>query len=65
MESINKFKVTICNFIWSKGNTVFDVHDPNGIKLLSSLRLNFSHLNEHKFWDNFNETVDPHVHMWS
>ena len=30
------------------------IHDTNGIKLLSRLRLNFSHLNEHKFRCNFN-----------
>ena len=49
IESINKFKVTILNFIRPKANSVFDIHDTNGIKLLSRLRLNFSHLNEHKF----------------
>ena len=46
IKSINKFKVTILNFIGPKGNSVFDIHDTNGIKLLSRLRLNFSHLNE-------------------
>ena len=49
IKPINKFKVTILNFIRPKGNSVFDIHDTNGIKLLSRLRLNFSHLNEHKF----------------
>ena len=58
IESINKFKVTILNFIRPKGNLVFDIHDTNGIKLLSRLRLNFSHLNEHKFRHKFNGTVD-------
>ena len=59
IESINKFKVAILNFIRPKANSVFDIHDTNGIKLLSSLRLNFSHLNEHKFRHNFNDRVDP------
>ena len=59
IKSINKFKVTILNFIRPKGNSVFHINDINGIKLLSRLRLNFSHLNEHKFRHNFNDTVDP------
>ena len=56
IESINKFKVAILNFIRPEANSVFDIHDTNGIKLLSRLRLNFSHLNEHKFRHN---RVDP------
>ena len=59
IKSSNKFKVTILNFIRPKGNSVFDIYDTNVIKLLSRLRLNFSHLNEHKFRHNFNNTVDP------
>ena len=59
IELINKFKVTIPNFIRPKGNSVFDIHDIMGIKLLSRPTLNFSHLNEHKFRFNFNDTVDP------
>ena len=38
---------------------VFDIHDTNGIKLLSRQRLYFSHLNEHKFRHNFNDLLDP------
>ena len=56
---MNKFKVTILNFIRPKRNSVFDVNDTNGIKLLSGLRLNLSNLNEHKFRHNFNNMVDP------
>ena len=54
IESINKFKVTILNFIRPKANSVFDIHDTNGIMFLSRLRLN-----EHKFRHNFNDRVDP------
>ena len=59
IESINKFKVAILNFIRPKASSVFYIHDTNGIKLLSRLRLNFNHLNEHKFRHNFNDRVDP------
>ena len=39
-------------------NSIFDVHNPIGIKLLNRLRLNFGHLNEHKFCHNFQDTVN-------
>ena len=58
IESVNKFEVTFLKFVRPKENTVFDIHDTNDIKLLSSLRLNFSHLNELKFRHSFNNTVD-------
>ena len=40
---------------------IFDIHDPDieKIKSLNHLKLNFIHLNEHKFRHNFNDTVDP------
>ena len=34
-------------------NPVYDKHDPMGIKFLTRLRLDLSHLNEHKFKHNF------------
>ena len=37
---------------------VFAVHDINGLKLLTRLRLNFCHLNEHKFRHNFNDAIN-------
>ena len=38
---------------------MFSICDPLGVKLLTRLRLQFSHLNEHKFRHGFNDTVDP------
>ena len=32
-----------------KENSLFSVYDPLGVKLLPCVRLQFSHLNEHKF----------------
>ena len=49
IKSISKFKVTILNFIRLKGNSIFGIHDTNGINLLSRLRLSFNHLIDHKF----------------
>ena len=47
------------SFIRPKENSIFKIHDINGIKLLNRLRLHFSHLNEHKFRHNFRATIDP------
>ena len=57
--SLNKFKKTILNFIRPKENSVFAIHVTNGIKLLTRLRLNFTHLNEHKFRHGFRDMIDP------
>ena len=38
---------------------VYNILDPNGLKLLTRLRLGLSHLNEHKFNHNFKECVNP------
>ena len=57
--SLNKFKETIISFIRPKENSVFAIHDTKGLKLLKLLRLNFSHLNEHKLRHGFKDIVDP------
>ena len=40
-------------------NSLYYVHNPIGVKLLSQLRLEFNHLNKHKFRRDFNDTVNP------
>ena len=57
--SVSKFKEIFLSFIRPKQNSVFAIHDTKGPKLLKRLRLNFSHLNEHKSRHGFNNTVDP------
>ena len=42
-----------------KENSLFSIYDPLGVKLLTRLRLQFSHLNEHKFRHGFNDTLNP------
>ena len=59
IESIKKFKNTLKKVIRTKENSVFAVSDIYDIKLLTHLRLNFSHLNEHKFRHNFNDMINP------
>ena len=43
----------------NKENSVFSVYYPYGVKLLTRLRLQFSHLKEHKFRHGFGDTVSP------
>ena len=53
------FKLSILNFVRPREFSVFSVQDINGLKLLTRLRLNFNHLNEHKFRHNFNDKINP------
>ena len=59
IDSIKTFELSIFNFLRPRENSVFAVHDTNGLKLLTRLRLKFSHLNEHKFQHSFNGTINP------
>ena len=40
-------------------NKTFSIYDPLGIKLLNRLRVDSSHLNEHKLRHNFADTLNP------
>ena len=42
-----------------KENFLFSIHNPVGVKLLARLRLQMSHLNEHKFRNGFEDTISP------
>ena len=59
IDSINTFKSGILNFVRPIANSVFVVHDINGGKLLTHLRLDFSLLDVHKFQNNFNDIINP------
>ena len=43
---------------------IYNIHDPQGSKLLNRLGLGFSHLHEHKFQHNFEDTVNP-LYSWA
>ena len=58
-SSIYKFKNYLTKLIKVKENSACSISDPFGLKLLTRLRLNFSHLNEHKFRYNVRDTVNP------
>ena len=59
IDSVKMFKLSVLHFVRPRENSVFAVHDINGLKLLTRLGMNFSHLNEHKFRNNFNYTINP------
>ena len=40
------------------GNSMYGTYDPFGVILINRSRLGFSHLREHKFRDNFADTVN-------
>ena len=48
----------LLNFIRPIGNSTYKVYHPLGIKLLTRLRLGFSHLFEHKFIHNFADSLN-------
>ena len=58
-ESVLVFKNRLLLFIRPLRNSVFNILDPTGLKLLTRLRLDFSHLNEHRFRHNFESIVNP------
>ena len=52
-------KKSILKFIRPSSNFTFNCHSPKGIKLITRLRLGLSHLREHKFRHNFQDTLNP------
>ena len=48
-------KITKCE---KKRNLIFSIYDPLGVKLITRLRYQFSHLNEHKFRHCFGDTLN-------
>ena len=58
-DSISIFKKLILNFIRALPNKVLNSNNPQGLKLLTRLRLGLSHLRYHKFKYNFLDTINP------
>ena len=58
-ETLNIFKKTLLNFIHPSGSTVFNCHNPKGVKFLTRLRLSLSHFREHKFKHSVQDTLNP------
>ena len=58
-ESISIFKNKLLSFIRPAQSSIFNIFDPVGIKFLTRFRLDFSHLNEHRFRHNFKHCLNP------
>ena len=58
-ESISIFKSELLSFIRPVQNNIFNIFDPQRLKMLTRLCLGFSHLNEHRFRHNFQECMSP------
>ena len=57
-ESVSAFKKQILKFMRPSPSSTFNMHNPHGIKLLTRLRVGLSHLREHKFRHNFQDSLD-------
>ena len=53
------FKKDLLNFIQHCANSIFNIHNPYGIKLLTRFRLGLSHLRDHKVRHCFQDTLNP------
>ena len=58
-NSYSVFRNSLLKLIKPQENSIYNIHDSLGVKLLSRLRLDFSHLREHKFRHNFNDSLNP------
>ena len=55
--SLSTFRNSILNFVRPSANSVFNSHNPKGIKFTARLRLGLSHLREHKFKHIFKDLL--------
>ena len=58
-DSLNVFKLSLLKFVRPAANSVFEINNPYGLKLLTRLRLGLSHLCYHKFRHNFQGCINP------
>ena len=54
-DSLNVFKLSLLKFVRPVANSVFELNNPYGLKLLTRLRLGLSHLRYLKFRHNFQD----------
>ena len=58
-ENLALFKKRILALIRPSANSTFHCLNPNGLKLITRLRLGLSHLHFHKFKQSFQDTLNP------
>ena len=57
-ESLIVYKSKVLRFIRPKANCFFNCLNPKGIKLITKLRVCFSHLRDHKFKHSFHDCLN-------
>ena len=57
-ENFLNFRSNILKFIRPSPNSVYNCHNPRGISLVTRLRLGLSHLREHNFKHDFQNTLN-------
>ena len=57
IETLKKFKENILKDIKPKRRSIFNLHDPDGVKFIYQLRVGLSPLREHKNRHNFLDTL--------
>ena len=58
INAINAFKQELLPLIHLLENFIFNIFNPEGLKLFTRLRLGFSHLNENRVRHNFQECLN-------
>ena len=58
-SSVKIFKKKLLSIIRPPPKSVYRIHDPKGLSILTQLRVGLSKLNFHKFKHNFRETLNP------
>ena len=58
-NSLEVFKSKLLAFIRPVQRSIYNVFKPQGLKFLTRLRLELSHLNEHRFRHNFKDCTNP------
>ena len=58
-SSVNTFKRKLLAIIRPTPKSVYRIHDPKGLSILTQLRVGLSKLNFHKFKHNFRDTLNP------
>ena len=59
LPSISKFKSSILDFFRPKHSSIYNLGNNPGLCFLTRLRVDFSHLRDHKFRHGFLDTIDP------
>ena len=55
-HSLSIFKKRYSDFFTVKPNTIYEIHNPIGLRYLTCLRVGLTHLRSHKYRHNFNNT---------